>query len=230
MADIATIAAQPRDRVGKGAARATRRTGLIPGVIYGDRKDPVTIAIDPKDLDRELHKAGFFISQFDVAVDGARHRVMARDVQLHPISDAPIHVDFLRVTGKTRITVDIPVIFTGEEESPGLSRGGVLNVVRHTIEVNATVDSIPEAFVFDLSVLDIGDSVHISNIDLPEGVEPTITDRDFTVATIAAPTVVRDEAAEAAEALLGEEGEELEEGAEAAEEEEGSDQEGSSSE
>lgn len=210
MADIAMIAAQPRDRVGKGAARATRRAGLIPGVIYGDRKDPVTIAVNPKDLGRELHKAGFFVSQFDVAVDGAKHRVMARDVQLHPISDAPIHVDFLRVTGKTRITVDIPVTFIGEEECLGLSRGGVINVVRHTIEVNATVDSLPEEFVFDLSTLDIGDSVHISSITLPEGVEPTITDRDFTVATLAAPTVVRDEAAEA---LAGEEGEELEEGA-----------------
>ena len=201
MADITKIEAQPRDRAGKGAARATRRAGLVPGVIYGDQKDPVMIALDPRVLVRELHKPGFYIHQFDVAVDGADHRVMARDVQFHPVSDSPLHVDFLRVTGRTKVTVEIPVRFVNEEICTGLKRGGVLNVVRHEVEVVTTVANIPEEFVFDLAGLDIGDSVHISMTTMPEDVRPTIGDRDFTIATIAAPTVVTEEV----EAVEGEE-------------------------
>jgi len=221
MAEIAKIAAQPRARVGKGPARAARRAGLVPAVIYGANKDPLSIALEPRALARELGKSGFFLNQFDIAVDGSEHRVLPRDVQFHPVTDAPLHVDFLRVTGQTRIDVEIPCHFLNDEESPGLKRGGVLNIVRHTIEVNTTVDNIPEVFTFDLTGLEIGDSLHISDITLPEGVKPLISDRDFTVATIAAPTAVRDEAAaeaEEAEAAEGEEAEEVEgEEAEAAE-------------
>lgn len=224
MAEITSLDAQTRDRAGKGAARAIRRSGMVPCVIYGDKKDSLLIVMDPRHLSRELNKGSFFISQFSVKVNGDAHRVMARDVQFHPVTDAPLHVDFLRVTGKTKVTVDIPVVFKNEEDSPGLARGGVINIVRHTIEVNAAVDNIPEEFVFDLAGLEIGDSAHISMITMPEGVEPTISDRDFTVATIASPTAVKDEAAEAAAAALeaaeAAEGEEGEEG-EAVEGEEG---------
>jgi large subunit ribosomal protein L25 len=215
MSDIAKFDAELRDRAGKGAARATRRAGRVPAVIYGNKEAPVMISVDPKALWRELDAPGFYIRQFDVAVDGKAHRVLARDVQFHPVNDRPLHVDFLRVTEKTRINVHIPVRFVEEEESPGLKRGGVLNVVRREVEVTCTVGNIPAEFVIDLTGMEIGDSAHISNIDLPEGVTPVISDRDFTIATVAAPTVVREEAAaeaaaalEAAEAaeLLGEEG------------------------
>ncbi|MDJ0948981.1 MAG: 50S ribosomal protein L25/general stress protein Ctc [Alphaproteobacteria bacterium] len=217
MTEIATMEAQARDRSGKGAARSTRNAGLVPAVIYGDQKPTKLIAIDPRALTRALRSGGFYIRQYNVKVDGEDHRVMARDVQFHPVTDVPLHVDFLRVTGRTKVTVEIPVVFANEEESPGLTRGGVLNVVRYTIEVNTTVDNIPEEFRFDLTGLDIGDSVHISMVEMPAGVEPTIADRDFTVATVAAPTVVAEEAAaEAAEA----EEEELE-GVEPGEEVEG---------
>lgn len=220
MAEITSLDAQTRDRAGKGAARAVRRSGMVPCVIYGDKKDPLLIAMDPRYLSRELNKGDFFISQFSVKVKGDAHRVMARDVQFHPVTDVPLHVDFLRVTGKTRVTVEIPVVFVNEDDSPGLARGGVLNIVRHTIEVNAAVDNIPAEFTFDLAGLEIGDSAHISSITMPEGVEPVVSDRDFTVATIATPTAVKDEAAEAAAAAEGEEGIEGE-GVEGVEGEEG---------
>ncbi len=219
MSDIAILDAQARERAGKGAARATRRAGFVPAVIYGDKKETMLVSMDPRPLTRELNIGGFYIRQFKVKVDGQEHQVMARDVQFHPVTDVPLHVDFLRVTGRTMVTVEIPVVFANEEESPGLARGGVLNVVRHTIEVNAAVDNIPSEFQFDVTGLDIGDSVHISMTTLPAGVELVISDRDFTVATIAAPTVVAEEAAaEAAEGeeelLEGEEGAEGVEGAE----------------
>jgi large subunit ribosomal protein L25 len=184
---------------------------------------------------RVLGRTGFFTTITDVDVDGNAHQVLARDVQFHPVTDLPLHVDFLRVTESTRITVAIPVEFLNEEESPGLRRGGVLNIVRHDVEVSCRADAIPNALVCDLTDLEIGDSIHISHIDLPDGVTPFISDRDFTVATIAAPTVVRDEAleAEAAAEAEAEEGEELEgvegEGVEGEGEGEGEDAEGGDS-
>lgn len=211
MADILTLDAHAREQAGKGAARATRRAGLVPAVIYGDRKEPVLVAMDPRDVKRELNTGRFFVHQYKISVNGQEHRVMARDVQLHPITDLPEHVDFLRVTGKTKVTVDVPCNFVNEEQSPGLERGGVLNIVRHAVEVHAQVDSIPEELRIDLAGLDIGDSVHISMVGLPEGVEPTIKDRDFTIATIAAPTI---EVEPVEEEVEGEEGE-LAEGEEA---------------
>ncbi len=209
MSIIVTIPAKPRTGTGKGPARATRRSGRVPAVVYGAKKDPNLISLDPRDLMRALRAGSFMATVFDVDVDGKAERVLPRDVQFDPLSDAPLHVDFLRVSPTTTVTVDIPVAFLNEEASPGLKRGGLLNVVRHDIEAHCRADAIPHHIEIDLTGLDIGDSVHISMITLPEGMRPTITDRDFTIATIAAPTVVQEEAAEeAAEAAAeGEEGE-----------------------
>ncbi len=221
MSDTIALPAEPRERVGKGAARAVRRAGRVPAVIYGDRKDPLTISLDPRDVDRELHRPGFFATLFDVEVGGKKHRVLPRDVQLDPVSDRTVHVDFLRVAQDTEVTVNVPVNFMNDEESPGLKRGGVLNIVRHEIEFSCRADAIPQQIDLDLTGLEIGDSVHISMIRLPEGVTPTITDRDFTIATVAAPSAVKAEAAEEqAAAAEGEEGE-VPEGEEPAAEGEG---------
>ncbi|MGE5147281.1 MAG: 50S ribosomal protein L25/general stress protein Ctc [Candidatus Eiseniibacteriota bacterium] len=200
MADFATLAAEPRDRAGKGAARAARRAGRVPAVIYGDKQAPVMVTIDPKVLVQELSKPGFFTRQFNIELAGKQHHVLPRDVQFDPVLDRPLHADFLRVTERTQVHVEIPVKFINEAESPGIKRGGVLNIVRHEIEVICAVGNIPPGFTVDLTGLDIGDSVHISSIKMPEGVRPAIADRDFTVASVAAPTVVRDEAQEAAAA------------------------------
>jgi large subunit ribosomal protein L25 len=207
MAEITIIAAQRRERAGKGPARAARRAGRVPGVIYGSKKDPAMVTVDPRELDRELKSGVFLATIYDIKVDQAKERVLPRDVQFDPVTDRPIHVDFLRVSAATSVTVQIPVNFLNEEESPGLKRGGLLNVVRHEIEMNCRADAIPAGIDVDLTGLDIGDSIHISMITLPDGVEPTITDRDFTVATVAAPTLVTEEEE-------AEEGAELEEGVE----------------
>ncbi len=216
MSEIQTMPAKTRERAGKGPARAARRAGLVPGVIYGAKKDPTMITLDPRDLIRGLRTGGFMATVYELDVAGRKERVLPRDVQFDPVTDRPLHVDFLRVSSATLVTVDVPVHFLNEEESPGLKRGGLLNIVRHEIEMHCRADAIPSHIEVDLTGLDIGDSVHISMITLPAGVEPTITDRDFTVATIAAPTVVQEEEAEAAEGeegavAEGEEGETTEE-------------------
>lgn len=220
MAERQTMTAEPRDRAGKGAARATRRAGRVPAVVYGEKKQPVLVSLDPRDIRKSVDSGHFFATIFDLQVDGQTERVIPRDLQVHPINQLPQHVDFLRVAADTQITVEVPCTFVNEEESPGIRRGGVLNVVRFDIEVECGIDDIPQGFEIDLTGLDIGDSVHASSLTLPQGVELTITDRDFTIATVAAPTVVAEEtAAEAAEAEEGEEGEEgetPEEGAEGA--------------
>ena len=166
-------------------------------------------------LDRELGQAGFFIRLVDIEVDGEKHRVLPREVQFHPVTDAPLHIDFLRFSADRKLSVAVPVRFLNEDESPGLKRGGVLNIVRHEVEVQCTADNIPNEFEIDVTGLDIGDAMHASAISLPEGVAFTITDRDFTVATIAAPTVMAADEEEEEE-VEGEEG--AEEGAEGAEE------------
>jgi large subunit ribosomal protein L25 len=190
MSDVAVLSARTRDRVGKGSARAARREGLVPAVIYGDKKDPLAITVTRRELDKLLNKPGFFSHLVDIELDGKKHRVLARDLQQHPINDFAWHVDFLRVSATSELTVEIPVEFSNEDASPGLSRGGVLNIVRHTVDVVCLANNIPGSLVVDLTGLAIGDSVHISAVQLPEGVRPAIDDRDFTIATIAAPTVV----------------------------------------
>jgi large subunit ribosomal protein L25 len=189
MADIISLAAEPRERAGKGAARATRRAGRIPAVIYGNKETPSMVSIHPIDLMHQIRGGGFFSKVYEIEADGKKHRVLPRDIQLHPVTDQPIHVDFMRFSKTTRLVVEVPVIFVGEEECPGLRQGGVLNIVRHAIEMRASPDSIPESVEIDLSGYNVGDSVHISRATLPDDVELTITDRDFTVATIAAPSV-----------------------------------------
>ncbi len=211
MVDVKSLSARARDRAGKGAARAVRREGYIPAVIYGGKETPITISLETRGLRRELSRKGFFTTLTDIDLDGTAHRVLARDVQFHPVTDQPLHVDFLRVSESTRITVAIPVVFENEEDCPGLRRGGVLNIVRHEVEVTCRADAIPHSLMANLAELEIGDSIHISQIALPDGVVPAIADRDFTVATVAAPTVVRDEALEAEAAAAAEEGEEGEE-------------------
>ena len=201
MSEIVVLEAEVRDRAGKGAARATRRAGRIPAVLYGDKKEPVMLSLDPKLFGRQLNRPGFFSHLFDLNIDGTKHRALPRDVQLHPVTDEPLHVDFVRVTAHTKTHVNVPVHFENHAASPGLKRGGVLNVVRHDIELVVAADSIPERIDVDLTGLDIGDSVHISAIKLPAGAHPAIADRDFTIATIAAPTVTSaEEVAEEGEA------------------------------
>ena len=181
MADIISLAAEPRERAGKGAARATRRAGRIPAVIYGNKETPSMVSIHPIDLMHQIRGGGFFSKVYEIEADGKKHRVLPRDIQLHPVTDQPIHVDFMRFSKTTRLVV--------EEECPGLRQGGVLNIVRHAIEMRASPDSIPESVEIDLSGYNVGDSVHISSATLPGDVELTLTDRDFTVAKIAAPSV-----------------------------------------
>ncbi len=225
MAEFSIIPAKPRERAGKGPARAVRRAGRVPGIIYGAKKEPAMITLDPLDLFREIKTGSFLATVYDVDIGESKERVLPRDVQFDPVSDRVIHVDFLRVSGATTVSVAVPVSFLNDEESPGIKRGGLLNVVRHEIEFICRADAIPQSIEVDLTGMEIGDSVHISGVSLPEGVVPTITDRDFTIATIAAPTVVQEEAAAEAEAeeLEGEEGEGVEgvEGEEGIEGEEG---------
>ncbi|HET9149100.1 MAG TPA: 50S ribosomal protein L25/general stress protein Ctc [Alphaproteobacteria bacterium] len=205
MADVLSLPARARDRAGKGAARSTRRAGLIPGVIYGNHETPVLVALEPRHLVPQVNKDGFFTRMIDLDLDGKKHRVLPRDVQFHPVSDRPEHVDFLRVSATTRVTVGVPVRFINEAAAPGIKKGGVLNVVRHTIELVCQADKIPSALTIDLTGREIGDSIHISHIALPEGVTPAIR-RDFTVATVAAPTVQAEEVPAAAAAAAPAEG------------------------
>ena len=220
MAEAITFAAEARTEIGKGETRALRRAGRVPAVIYGKEITPVHISVDPMDLLQQLRQTGFYARVFEVDVAGEKYKVLARDVQFDPVKERPLHVDFLRFASDTKLAVDVEVVFENEEESPGIKRGGVLNVVRHTVELICAPDQIPPFLTVDLTGLDIGDSVHISDVVVPEGAKPTITDRDFTVATIAAPTILTVEEDEG-EAVEGEEGEELEEGAEGVEGEEG---------
>ena len=199
MADITVMAAMARDKVGKGSARATRREGRVPAVIYGDGKSPLSISVERKQLVKDMDTGSFFTSIYDIQIDGQGNRVLPRDVQLHPVTDVPQHVDFLRIGANTTVAVDVPVEFINEDDCPGLRAGGVLNVVRYTVEVSCRPDLIPNSIVVDLANAEQGDSLHISAVELPDGVTPTITDRDFTIATIAVPTAVVDELADAAE-------------------------------
>jgi len=197
MADITVLAATAREMVGKGSARAIRREGRVPAVIYGDGKAPIAISIERKKLVRDMSTGNFLTTIYDVKVGTESNRVLPRDVQLHPVTDIPEHVDFLRIGANTTVAVEVTVEFINEDDCPGLRAGGVLNVVRYSVEVSCRPDLIPNSIVVDLAGAELGDSLHISAVSLPDGVTPTITDRDFTIATIAAPTAVVDEQADA---------------------------------
>ena len=195
MTQIVPFSAEARDRAGKGTARQTRRDGRVPAVIYGGKQAPIMISLDKFAFNRVLNQPGFFTHLFDITVDGATHRVLPRDVQFHPVTDAPLHVDFLRVSADTRTHVQVPVEFVDQDKSVGLKRGGVLNIVRHELELSCPADSIPESITISCEGFDVGDSIHISAVKLPEGVTSTITDRDFTIATIVAPSGLKSEEA-----------------------------------
>lgn len=199
MSDVLTLAAEPRARIGKGASRAARREGRVPAVIYGAGEPPLSIHIEEKALVKQLQSGHFMTSVVELAVDGKAHRALPRDVQYHPVTDRPIHVDFLRVAADTMVAVEVPVRFVNEEASPGLKRGGVLNIVRHEVELRCPAGQIPEELVVDLTGFEVGDSIHISVVTLPAGVKPTI-ERDFTIATLVAPSGLKSEEAAAGDA------------------------------
>ena len=208
MSDNLNLSATKRDRAGKGSARAARRSGLIPAVIYGGKIAPETININANTFTKMMNQPGIMSNVIKLEVEGKSTNVLARDIQFHPVNDRPLHIDFLRITASSTVTVMVPVNFINEDTSSGLKGGGVLNVVRHEIEMNCSAINIPESLTVDLAGTDIGDSIHISAIALPDDAQPTITDRDFTIATIAAPTVevetTDDETAEEEEETSGE--------------------------
>ena len=199
MAKQYALSAAKRDEAGKGVARALRREKRLPAVIYGDNKTPVTISLPEKEVTIEYHKGHMFTTICEMDVDGDKMKVLARDVQLHPVRDSVMHVDFLRVTDKTRLKVNVPVNFMNYEDSPAAQGKGVLNIVRHDVEVFCKAVNIPDAIDVDMSSFEIGDAVKISNANMPDGATPVIDDRDFTLVTIAAPKRMAVEATEEAE-------------------------------
>jgi len=220
MRETQELRAEPRSGTGKGAAFQIRRKGLVPGVIYGGKEEAQNISVDFRTLERHVETGTFLTTLFMLDVEGKKTRVLPRALQLDPVSDRPVHIDFMRLSEGAKIRIAIPVHFRNQGESPGLKRGGVLNVVQHEIDVICPADNIPDTIEVDLTGLDIHDSIHISSITLPEGVKSIIRGRDFTICSIVAPTSVIEEqraaaAAAAAAALLppAEEGEVPEEGA-----------------
>ena len=187
MSENTLISADLRDRVGKGSARAARRAGKIPAVIYGDKKEPIAIEIEARMMRKIIHEPGIYSRLLDINVDNGKHTVLMRDIHFHPVTDDPLHFDFLRVGGSSTISVAIGVEFINEDICPALKIGGVLNIVRHEVELNCLPISIPEKLTVDLAEAKIGDSIHISAVELPDGVTPTIADRDFTIATLQSP-------------------------------------------
>ena len=196
---VKELKAQARSGVGKGAARALRRQGLVPAVIYGDKKPATPISVSFNEINKRIYAGGFLSHTFTIDVDGAKELVIPRDDQLDVVKDFPIHVDFLRIGKGSKINVQVPVHFVNELESPGIKRGGVLNIVHHTLDLTVDADNIPEEIVIDLTGLDVGQSIHISSIKLPAGASDHSHETDLTIATIVAPSGLRAEEAGAAE-------------------------------
>ena len=193
MSEQLTLPAEARERAGKGASRALRRDGRVPAVIYGDKKDPVSIHVEEKLLTKMLSTGHFMNTVVMIDAGGATHRTLPKDVTFHPVTSRPVHVDFLRIGEHSKVHVNVPVRFDSEEASPGIKRGGVLNIVRHELELVCDAAEIPEEIHIDLNGLDVGDSIHISAVQLPKGAESAITDRDFTIATLVAPSSMKSE-------------------------------------
>lgn len=191
MSDVLTLSAEARDRAGKGASRALRREGRVPAVIYGMNEEPTLVHVEEKLLNKLLGTGHFFNSVVMVEVGGKTVRTLPKDVEFHPVTDRPLHADFLRVSEHASVHVNVPVVFINEEKSPGLKRGGVLNIVRHEVELICDAAEIPDDITVDLTGFDVGDSIHISAANLPAGAKPAITDRDFTLATIVAPSALK---------------------------------------
>jgi len=196
--DTYELKAEARERVGKGSAREVRRNGKVPAVIYGDKQPPLAIALGYKDVYYKIHGGGFLTTLATIDVDGQKIQVLPKEYQLDPVRDFPMHVDFLRIGKDTEVNVNVPVHFINEDKSPGIKRGGVLNIVRHEVEFHCPANAIPDFITVDLEGTDIGDSIHISAVKLPEGIRPVIGDRDFTVATIAGSSAMKPEVDETA--------------------------------
>ena len=220
MSDALTLPAEARDRAGKGASRELRRQGRVPAVIYGGKEEPTPIHVEAKELARQLGTGHFMNSIVMIDIGGQQVRTLPKDVALHPVTDRPLHVDFLRLAKDAKIHVAVPVVFVNEEASPGLKKGGVLNVVRHELELVCESDKIPDEIQLDVTGLDVGDSIHISHVALPQGSASAITDRDFTIATVVAPSALKQAEGEGEAVATGgapaEAGEEAEEGGEEA--------------
>jgi len=182
------ITAELREKAGKGSSRALRREGKIPAVIYGDKKDPVTVTLGQVALIKELEKGGFMNTSYEILIGKGKEIVLPRDVQFHPVTDRPMHVDFLRLAKGSSLNIMIPIHFIGEEECLGIKAGGILNVVRHEVEFSCPANAIPEAIEIDITGLELNDSIHIGTVALPQGVTPVIDDRDFTIAMISIPS------------------------------------------
>lgn len=197
MSDALTLPAELRERAGKGASRALRRDGRVPAVIYGGKEEPVAIHVEAKELVRQLNTGHFMNSIVMIELGGKNVRAIPKDVALHAVTDRPVHVDFLRLAKNAKIQVAVPVVFINEDDSPGLKKGGVLNVVRHELELVCESDKIPDDISIDVTGLDVGDAIHISAVTLPAGAESAITDRDFTIATLVAPSALKRSEAEA---------------------------------
>jgi large subunit ribosomal protein L25 len=193
MSDTLNLPAEARERAGKGASRALRRDGRVPAVVYGGNEEPLAIHVEEKELARQLGTGHFFNSIVEIEIGGQKVRTLPKDVAFHPVSDRPLHADFLRLTGGATVHVNVPVVFANEDKSPGLKRGGVLNIVRHELELVCPADSIPDDIAIDVTGFDVGASIHISHVTLPAGVKSAITDRDFTIATIVAPSSLKSE-------------------------------------
>jgi large subunit ribosomal protein L25 len=191
MSDQLTLTAETRERAGKGASRALRREGRVPAVIYGGKEEPLTIHVEEKLLMKQLMTGHFMNSVVEITVDGKALRTLPKDVAFHPVNDRPLHVDFLRLSKDSTVHVEVPVKFTNEDASPGLKRGGVLNIVRHELELVCDANKIPDDILIDVTGFDVGDSIHISHVTLPAGSKSAITDRDFTIATIVAPSALK---------------------------------------
>ena len=188
MSDTLNLPAETRERAGKGASRALRREGRTPAVIYGGNEEPLAIHVEEKLLVKQLGTGHFFNSIVELEVGGKTVRTLPKDVAFHPVNDRPLHADFLRLSANATVHVNVPVIFANEEASPGLKRGGVLNIVRHELELICQADKIPDDIAIDVTGLEVGASIHISHVTLPEGAKSAITDRDFTIATVVAPS------------------------------------------
>ena len=205
MSEALTLAAEARERAGKGASRALRREGRVPAVVYGGKEEPLGIHVEERGLRRMLDTGHFSNSIVMIDVGGKSIRTLPKDVHFDPVSDRPLHVDFLRLAKDAKVEVAVPVVFVNEDASPGLKRGGVLNVVRHDLQLLCDADKIPNDVSIDVTGLDVGDSIHISQVSLPEGSVSAITDRDFTIATIVAPSGLRSEEGDTQTAAAGEE-------------------------
>ena len=193
MSEALTLPAELRERAGKGASRELRRSGRVPAVVYGGNEEPLTIHVEEKELRRQLGTGHFFNSIVEVEVGGKKVRTLPKDVAFHPVTDRPLHADFLRVAKDAKVHVNVPVVFINEEKSPGLKKGGVLNIVHHSLDLVCEADKIPDEITIDVTGLDVGDSIHIDSIKLPAGSADGSHEKDLTIATIVAPSALKSE-------------------------------------